>query len=60
MNNTSIDLTGNEYEDGSNYSLSDNSVIQGGSTEAQFEAAERLLNMSNSYLLQLPDRPDQQ
>ncbi|MEC0169299.1 LTA synthase family protein [Paenibacillus graminis] len=60
VNNTSIYLTGNEYEDGSNYSLSDNSVIQGGSTEAQFEAAERLLNMSNSYLLQLPDRPDQQ
>ncbi|MNO02794.1 hypothetical protein D3C81_2233060 [compost metagenome] len=60
MNNTSIYLTGNDYADGSNYSLRDNSITKGGSTEKQFEAAERLLNMSNSYLVQLPDQPDQQ
>lgn len=40
--------------------LLDNSDLPGGSTEAQFTAAQQLLNLSNSYLLQLPDRPDQQ
>ncbi len=56
VNNTSIYLPGNDYEDGSNYRLSDNAEVKDGSTEAQFEAAERLLDMSNSYLLQLPER----
>lgn len=56
INNESIYVTGAGYADGSNYSLKDNSITEGGSTEAQFTAAQRLLNMSNSYLLQLPDR----
>ncbi|MHA6529952.1 LTA synthase family protein [Paenibacillus sp. BAC0078] len=55
VNNTSIYLPGNDYEDGSNYRLSDNAEVKDGSTKAQFEAAERLLGMSNSYLLQLPE-----
>lgn len=57
INDESIYVTGAGYADGSNYSLTDNTIIEGGSTEAQFTAAQRLLNMSNSYLLQLPDRP---
>ncbi|UQZ35899.1 sulfatase [Paenibacillus sp. PK3_47] len=57
INDESIYVTGAGYADGSNYSLKDNSITADGSTEAQFTAAQRLLNMSNSYLLQLPDRP---
>lgn len=56
LNNSSLYLTGNDYKDGTNYSLKDNSIEKSGSTEAQFQAGERLLNMSNSYLVQLPDR----
>ncbi|MRN52896.1 LTA synthase family protein [Paenibacillus monticola] len=55
VNDTSMYLTGVSYEDGTNYNLIDNSITKGGSTEAQFNAVDRLLNMSNSYILQLPD-----
>ncbi|KWX81014.1 sulfatase [Paenibacillus riograndensis] len=55
VNDQSIYVTGNGYADGENYSLEDNESIPGGSREKQFEAAQRLLEMSNSYLLQLPD-----
>lgn len=58
INDTSIYVTGNDYEDGSNYSLEDNRLIQNGSTKNQFEAGQLLLNLSNSYLLQLPNRDD--
>lgn len=60
INDKSIYVTGDAYADGTNYNLLDNSSLPGGSTEAQFTAVQRLLNLSNSYLLQLPDRPDQQ
>lgn len=59
INNRSIYVTGDGYADGTNYNLLDNSSLPGGSTEAQFTAVQRLLNLSNSYLLQLPDRADQ-
>ncbi|KUP21171.1 LTA synthase family protein [Paenibacillus sp. DMB5] len=59
INNQSIYVTGDGYADGTNYSLLDNSSLPGGSTEAQFTAVQRLLRLSNSYLLQLPDRADQ-
>lgn len=55
INDTSMYLTGVSYVDGTNYNLIDNSITKGGSTEAQFNAVDRLLNMSNSYILQLPD-----
>jgi phosphoglycerol transferase MdoB-like AlkP superfamily enzyme len=58
INDSSIYVTGEGYADGTNYSQQDNSPIVGGSSEAQFNAVQRLLNMSNSYLEQLPDRPD--
>lgn len=60
INNSSIYVTGEAYADGTNFSQKDNSVIAGGSTEAQFNNVQKLLNMSNSYLEQLPDRPDVQ
>ncbi|WP_151735462.1 LTA synthase family protein ['Paenibacillus yunnanensis' Narsing Rao et al. 2020] len=56
INDSSIYVTGKDYADGSNYSLIDNGLIPGGSTEEQFNRAQRLLDLSNSYLLQLPDR----
>ncbi|WP_379141259.1 hypothetical protein [Paenibacillus sp. sgz500992] len=58
VNDQSIYVTGNDYADGSNYGLSDNMISINGSTEEQFRAALRLLELSNSYLLQLPDDAD--
>ncbi|KTD85614.1 LTA synthase family protein [Paenibacillus etheri] len=57
INDTSLYLTGIDYDDGSNYNLNDGSETEGGSTKAQFDAVQRLLNMSNSYILQRPDIP---
>lgn len=56
INNESIYVTGAAYADGTNYSLQDNSILEGGSTEAQFAAVQRLLRLSNSYIMQLPDQ----
>jgi lipoteichoic acid synthase len=55
VNNQIIYVPGNDYTDGSNYSLIDNTIAPDGSTEAQFASALRLLELSSSYLLQLPD-----
>ncbi|WP_379147433.1 LTA synthase family protein [Paenibacillus sp. sgz500992] len=55
INDKSIYVTGDDYADGTNYSQLDNSSLEGGSTEAQFDAVQRLLHLSNSYILQLPD-----
>lgn len=57
INDTSLYLTGVDYDDGSNYNLIDGSETENGSTQAQFDAVQRLLNMSNSYILQRPDLP---
>lgn len=57
INDTSLYLTGVDYDDGNNYNLIDGSETEGGSTKAQFDAVQRLLNMSNSYILQRPDLP---
>lgn len=53
LNDSSLFVTGAGYDDGTNYSLLDNTITDGGSTERQFQAAEQLLRMSDSYLLQL-------
>ncbi|WP_440961912.1 LTA synthase family protein [Paenibacillus nitricinens] len=55
INDTSLYLTGVDYDDGNNYNLIDGSETEGGSTKEQFDAVQRLLNMSNSYILQRPD-----
>ncbi|MNO46516.1 Lipoteichoic acid synthase 1 [compost metagenome] len=57
INDTSLYLTGVDYDDGSNYNLINGSETEGGSTKAQFDAVQRLLNMSNSYILQRPALP---
>ncbi|MNI77781.1 Lipoteichoic acid synthase [compost metagenome] len=59
VNDQSIYVTGNDYADGDSYSLNDNRISLNGATEGQFMAAQRLLEMSNSYLLQLPDDANQ-
>ncbi|MNW37095.1 Lipoteichoic acid synthase [compost metagenome] len=55
INDSSVYVTGMDYADGSNYRLGNNSIIQDSSTEEQFNRAKRLLDLSNSYLMQLPD-----
>lgn len=57
INDTSMYLTGVDYDDGINYNLITGSETEGGSTKEQFDAVQRLLNMSNSYILQRPDLP---
>ena len=57
INDTSMFLTGVSYDDGTNFNLMDNSETHGGSTKEQFDRVQRLLNMSNSYIKQLPDLP---
>jgi lipoteichoic acid synthase len=56
LNTSNLYVTGNAYSDGTNYSLYSHEVTQSGSTEEQFKAAQRLLQLSHSYLQQLPDR----
>ncbi|CAI6070112.1 Lipoteichoic acid synthase 2 [Cohnella sp. JJ-181] len=58
VNDTSVFLPGVGFEDGTNYDVQDNSVNADGSTEAQYNAALRLLNMSDSYVKQLPELPE--
>ncbi|MCG7380035.1 LTA synthase family protein [Paenibacillus sp. ACRSA] len=55
INDKILYMTGNQYADGVHYELSNNRIVEGGSTASQFSAAQRLLDLSNSYLLQLPD-----
>ncbi|MBB6735021.1 LTA synthase family protein [Cohnella zeiphila] len=56
INDTSVFLPGIEYEDGINYSVIDNSELQDGSTKDQYDRALELLNMSDSYVKQLPEK----
>ncbi|WP_458124058.1 LTA synthase family protein [Paenibacillus sp. Z3-2] len=55
INDKILYMTGNNYADGVHYELSNNSIVEGGSTPSQFSTAQYLLDLSNSYLLQLPD-----
>lgn len=55
INDKILYMPGNQYADGVHYELSNNRIVEGGSTASQFLAAQRLLDLSNSYLLQLPD-----
>ncbi|WP_235886365.1 LTA synthase family protein [Paenibacillus cymbidii] len=57
VTDTDIFLTGKGYEDGTNYSLSGGTVDQARTTEEQYNRALELLHLSDSYVEQLPDRP---
>lgn len=58
VGDTAMFLPGVGFEDGTNYDVKDNSISASGSTEAQYNAALRLLNMSDSYAKQLPALPE--
>ncbi|MFX3634311.1 MAG: LTA synthase family protein [Candidatus Pristimantibacillus sp.] len=56
INDTNMFLPGIGYEDGTNYQLSDNNINNNGSTEEQYNRALKLLNLSDNYVEQLPDK----
>ncbi|CAM3990778.1 LTA synthase family protein [Cohnella lubricantis] len=58
INDTRVFLPGISYEDGTNYSVFDNSESATGTTEQQYDNALKLLNMSDSYVKQLPDKDE--
>lgn len=58
INDTVAFLPGISYEDGTNYSVWDNSKLDSGSTKQQYDNALKLLNMSDSYVKQLPDKDE--
>ncbi|MCC3376844.1 hypothetical protein [Cohnella sp. REN36] len=54
INDRSVFLPGIAYEDGTNFDVRDNGVLEGGSTEDEYNRALKLLNLSDSYATQLP------
>jgi lipoteichoic acid synthase len=58
ITDSNIFLPGKSYEDGTNYSLENNneSTATAGTTKDQYERTLELLNLSDSYVKQLPDR----
>lgn len=56
VTDTDMFLPGISFDDGTNYSLTDNHVKASGATEEQYNAALKLLNLSDSYVKQLPDK----
>ncbi|MNG32872.1 hypothetical protein D3C84_1189860 [compost metagenome] len=50
-------LTGKAFEDGTNYSIADSTeTTDNTATQQQYENALKLLQLSDSYVKQLPDR----
>ncbi|MNJ05340.1 hypothetical protein D3C73_1665980 [compost metagenome] len=56
MNNEELFLSGSGFEDGQHYTLSGDGNKPLQSTEAEFNSALKLLQLSDSYVSQLPDR----
>ncbi|MFC3256596.1 LTA synthase family protein, partial [Paenibacillus sepulcri] len=56
INDQSIFLPGEGFEDGSNYPVPGLGDPASKATRDQFDRALKLLNMSDSYVIQLPDR----
>ncbi|WP_037287956.1 LTA synthase family protein [Saccharibacillus sacchari] len=56
LEDQSIYVTGNQYTDGERYLLQDNAMTQPEASERKFRQALQLHRLSDSYLLQLPDR----
>ncbi|MNJ74546.1 hypothetical protein D3C77_714890 [compost metagenome] len=46
------------YEDGTQYPMAKDGVSQALTTENEYNRALELLRLSDSYVTQLPDRPD--
>ncbi|CAH1194003.1 Lipoteichoic acid synthase 2 [Paenibacillus auburnensis] len=60
VNNEELFLSGSGYEDGQHYTLSGDGNKPLLSTEDEFERALKLLQLSDSYVSQLPDREVQE
>lgn len=56
INDTNMYLPGIAYEDGTNYNLIDNKTNTDGSTEKEYTSGLKLLNLSDNYVEQLPDK----
>ncbi|CAM4520345.1 LTA synthase family protein [Paenibacillus typhae] len=56
VNNEELFLSGSGFEDGQHYTLSGDGDKPLQSTEAEFNSALKLLQLSDSYVSQLPDR----
>lgn len=59
ITNDYLYMPGIAYEDGTNYSLANGSISEQGITNGQYNRTLKLLNLSDSYVKQLPDKsPD--
>ncbi|QJD85392.1 LTA synthase family protein [Cohnella herbarum] len=60
ITNSEVFVPGIAYEDGTNYPLDPLDEHGGGATKEQYEQALELLNLSDSYVKQLPDREQEE
>lgn len=58
LNDKALFMPGVWYNDGTHYPLAKDSVKQAATTEDEYNRALELLRLSDSYVRQLPDRPD--
>lgn len=58
INEQTLFIPGNAYEDGTFYSLEDSGDEPGGLSEKEYNNALKLLLLSDSYVSQLPDKED--
>lgn len=58
LNNEALFMPGVWYEDGTQYPMAKDGVSQALTTESEYNRALELLRLSDSYVTQLPDRPD--
>ncbi len=60
VSDTGVFITGNDYEDGANYPFDGEELSEGsGASRSEYERALELLNLSDSFVEQLPDRSPQ-
>ena len=55
INNTTLFIPGNSFEDGTKYPLPSSAQEETSASQDEFERALQLLHLSNSYLQQLPE-----
>ncbi|MNY63002.1 hypothetical protein D3C86_1999050 [compost metagenome] len=60
MNNEELFMSGKGFEDGSYFTLAGNANDHQSATEDEFNHSLKLLQLSDSYVSQLPDRVEQE
>lgn len=55
LGNNALFIPGSSYEDGTQYPLADGFIRDSGVSQSEYNRALRLLNLSDSYVTQLPD-----